>query len=226
MPKRNVYLSIGSAVVFALSIVWANWLVKHIGPIRVWPFHLVAPAGVYVVGLSFLARDVLQRALPAMFADSFRHRLPHYPYGRREAATARTLGQFFTYALVMLGAGLSAIVAGRQFAWASAAAFAASEGVGLVLFWWLGGVWGRARRATAATIVSGAASAALDSYVFLTIAFGSLAFFDGQFVAKLSVTLVTWPVVLLARRTIAIPPAPVGTALNDAGPGEMVAVRL
>ena len=52
-------------------------------------------------------------------------------------------------------------------------------------------------------VVAGAASAPLDSVVFLTLAFGAsgLHYFDGQLVGKLaSSTLIGIPVVLLARR--------------------------
>lgn len=52
-------------------------------------------------------------------------------------------------------------------------------------------------------VVSSAASAPLDSVVFLGIAFGSLHFFEGQLVGKVaSSVLIGIPLVLLARRTI------------------------
>jgi len=54
-------------------------------------------------------------------------------------------------------------------------------------------------------VVSSAASAPLDSLVFLTLAFGAsgLHYFDGQLVGKLaSSTLIGIPLVLLARRLI------------------------
>lgn len=52
-------------------------------------------------------------------------------------------------------------------------------------------------------VVSSAASAPLDSVVFLGIAFGSLHFFEGQLVGKIaSSVLIGIPLVLLARRTI------------------------
>jgi uncharacterized PurR-regulated membrane protein YhhQ (DUF165 family) len=52
-------------------------------------------------------------------------------------------------------------------------------------------------------VVSSAASAPLDSVVFLGIAFGSLHFFEGQLVGKIaSSVLIGIPLVLLARRSI------------------------
>lgn len=43
-------------------------------------------------------------------------------------------------------------------------------------------------------------AAAIDSAVFLQLAFHDLAFFRGQLVAKLSVTVLAIPFVLLARK--------------------------
>jgi uncharacterized PurR-regulated membrane protein YhhQ (DUF165 family) len=42
----------------------------------------------------------------------------------------------------------------------------------------------------------------VDSVLFLWIAFHSLAFFDGQMVAKLSVTVLALPFVLFARKRL------------------------
>ena len=65
-------LTIGLAAVgFVATVYFANWLVDHYGPIRVWPTHLLAPAGVYVVAkisVSLLAIPFVlgaRRALPA-----------------------------------------------------------------------------------------------------------------------------------------------------------------
>ena len=160
-----------AACAFVASVWLANYLVNTYGPIRVWPTSLYAPAGVYVIGVAFLLRDTIQR-----FA-----------------------GQWVALALVAVGTGLSALV-NPTLAAASAAAFAASELLGLLVFTTLGGNTAGPRRLTIAVIVAQAAAAALDSYVFLTIAFGSLAFFDGQMVAKVSVTILALPFVLAARR--------------------------
>ena len=48
-------------VAFVATVYLANWLVRHVGPVRVWPTTLLAPAGVYMIGLAFLLRDTLQR---------------------------------------------------------------------------------------------------------------------------------------------------------------------
>ena len=101
--------------------------------------------------------------------------------------------------MIAVGTGLSALVS-PTLALASAAAFAASETLGLVLFWASGGNVGGPQRLTLAVVLSSVAAAALDSYVFLSIAFHSLAFWQGQFVAKVSVTALAIPFVLGARR--------------------------
>jgi uncharacterized PurR-regulated membrane protein YhhQ (DUF165 family) len=82
---------------------------------------------------------------------------------------------------------------------ASLAAFLVSETVDNVI-----GAWARGRvpdpvRVAASTAVS----APLDSLVFLSIAFGSLAFIDGQIVAKMEAAIVIGiPLVLVLRRFV------------------------
>lgn len=62
MERRHVIGAVFAAVYIG-AIVMANWLIVHVGFIRVWPTSLVAPAGVYCAGLTFPARDVVQRSL-------------------------------------------------------------------------------------------------------------------------------------------------------------------
>jgi uncharacterized PurR-regulated membrane protein YhhQ (DUF165 family) len=164
-----------TAIVAACGLlfsVWlANWLITRYGPIRVWPTDLLAPAGVYVVGVAFLLRDTVQR------------------FG----------GQLLAIAAIAVGAGLSAIVS-PTLALASAAGFLASEMCGLLVFWLLRGNQAGPRGLTAAVVAASVVAAALDSYVFLSIAFGDLGFFKGQFVAKVTVVVLALPFVVLARR--------------------------
>ena len=152
-------------VAFVATVYAANWAVETYGPVRVWPTSLLAPAGVYFVGLAFLLRDTVQRL------------------GSKRLAL---IG-------IIAGTALSVIVS-PTLAFASAAAFASSECLGLVLFALL------SRRVAVAVGVSQVGAAALDSFVFLSIAFGSLSFFQGQFVAKLTLLALALPVVLAARR--------------------------
>jgi len=88
-------------------------------------------------------------------------------------------------------AGTWRIVAG------SLAAFAVSETVDNGI-----GAWMRGRFPDAVRVVAtNAVSTPLDSLVFLSVAFGSLAFIDGQIVAKMEATVVLGiPIVLILRR--------------------------
>lgn len=163
--------AVAAAGGLVFSVWLANYLVDRYGPIRVWPTDLLAPAGVYVVGVAFLLRDTTQR-----FS-----------------------GQALAVLAILIGAGLSAIVS-PTLALASATAFLTSELVGLAVFWVLGGNQRGPRGLATAVVAASVAAAALDSYVFLTIAFGDLGFFWGQFVAKTMVVVLALPFVLAARR--------------------------
>lgn len=162
-----------------LFSVWlANYLVNEFGPIRVWPTELLAPAGVYVIGLAFLLRDTVQR------------------FG----------GQLLALAAIGAGAALSALVS-TDLALASAAGFAASEIAGLTVFWLMRGNQAGRAGLGAAVVASSLVAAALDSYVFLSLAPfpNALSYFNGQFVAKVSVLALAVPFVLMARRRFPVP---------------------
>lgn len=94
----------------------------------------------------------------------------------------RTLGAKWAVAAILIGAALSYFVS-PAFAVASGVAFLLSELADLLIYTplqrktWLGGV-------AASNIVG----AAVDSAIFLWLAFGSLAFFWGQFAGKVAMT--------------------------------------
>jgi uncharacterized PurR-regulated membrane protein YhhQ (DUF165 family) len=94
-------------------------------------------------------------------------------------AVQYTLGKIPALAVMAAGIALSAIVAGPALALASAAAFAISETTDFALFTWIAPRW------ALAVLAGGAAGAAADSVVFLSIAFGSLALLPGQILGKL-----------------------------------------
>ena len=101
-----------------------------------------------------------------------------------------SLGRPVVCLAIVLGAGLSWLVA-PSFAIASAVAFLVSEALDLAVYTpladrtWLGAV-----------LLSNIAGLLLDSLLFLTLAFGSLAFFWGQVAGKGFMTLIA--VALLA----------------------------
>lgn len=177
MQSRRLILIV-AGVAFVATVYIANWLVNRYGPIRVWGTDLYAPAGVYVVGLAFLLRDTIQR-----FA-----------------------GQSLALGLIGIGTLLSVAV-NPQLAFASGTAFAVSEVVGLGVFWALRGNTAGKVGLAGAVIAASVLAAALDSWVFLALAPTFVpgldnvhAFFEGQFVAKISVVALSVPFVLLARK--------------------------
>jgi uncharacterized PurR-regulated membrane protein YhhQ (DUF165 family) len=94
-------------------------------------------------------------------------------YGTRWASVAVAAGVFLT-----------AILAPPPLAVASACAFATSELCDFAIYTPL-----RKKSAWVATIASGLAGSVVDSAIFLHVAFGSLAFIEGQVVGKVLITL-------------------------------------
>jgi len=148
---------------FLGSIVAANWMIQNVGtqPAPGSPhmlpvgFGLAAPSAVYVVGLTLVLRDVTQRKV----------------------------GKPATFALILAGSALSALVS-PTLALASGLAFLISETVDFAVFTAVE-PFGYLR----AVAISNAVSLVVDSFVFLTLAFGSLAFIEGQVVGKAWATL-------------------------------------
>ncbi len=89
---------------YILTILAANFAIEHFGFVSV-GFGLLAPAGVYFVGLSFTLRDITQRAL----------------------------GRLPVIAAILVGAGLSYFIS-PAFALASGLAFLASESADLAVY--------------------------------------------------------------------------------------------
>jgi len=154
---------------FLACVVLANYSISHWGtlafpggPHTVTILGLTAPSGVLFVGLSFTFRDLAQLRLG---------RLP-------------ILGA------IVLGAGLSAVIASPELALASGLAFAAGESFDFVCYtplaerghWW------------SALVASNTVGSAVDTTIFLWVAFGSLAFWSGQFWLK---TLMVIPAVIV-----------------------------
>jgi uncharacterized PurR-regulated membrane protein YhhQ (DUF165 family) len=164
--------------------------------------HLQAPGGVYSIGV---ALALVQLA---------HHSAPTRSEGARNAQLmilAGFAGSAILAAYIAIVVHSHAAFPGQAFdramgsTWrivgASLAAFIVSETVDNLVGAPLRGRLHDGGR----VVVSSAASAPLDSLVFLTLAFGAsgLHYFDGQLVGKLaSSTLIGIPLVLLARRLI------------------------
>ena len=162
-------------IAFGLCIPAANWLIGNAGTvcvpggpclIPVAP-GLMAPSGVLLVGLALVLRDLVQRRL-----------------GLAPAAVA-----------ILVGAGLSALVAPPALVLASAVAFLISEAADLAVYTPL-----QRRGLVAAVAASSLVGLVVDSVVFLSLAFGSLDYLAGQVVGKLWMVLGALPMVHWLRR--------------------------
>jgi hypothetical protein len=173
--NRRVGEGVVFLVLFGLTIPLANWLIGHIGTvcapngpcvIPVAP-GLMAPSGVIMIGAALVLRDMVQRRL----------------------------GLAVAIGAIVVGAGLSALVAPPALVLASAAAFLLSEAADLAVYTPL------ARRGLiAAVLASSLVGLVVDSMLFLWLAFGSLDFLLGQIVGKTWMVLASIPFVHWLRR--------------------------
>jgi uncharacterized PurR-regulated membrane protein YhhQ (DUF165 family) len=161
---------------FIACIFLANYAIQHWGtvpfpggPHTVTLLGLTGPSGVLFVGLSFGLRDFAQQLIG-----------PN--------------GKWWTLAAIVVGAGLSYLVA-PSLAMASAAAFAISE----TADWLCWTPLAERGRLTAGLVLSNTVGSALDTLVFLWLAFHSLQFFWGQFWLK-ALMMVPALVVVIAVR--------------------------
>lgn len=151
-------IKVGLAVSYVSLAILANWLAsKYIVAI---PFTggLQAPAGVFAIGIILCVRDWFNQI----------------------AGLWRSL-------LLVYIAGAASYVAGEVFGWtalqkiaiASVIAFSVSETIEAAVFTPL-----RKRHLTLGVALSSTVGNAIDSWLFLTLAFSSTAFFWGQFWGK------------------------------------------
>lgn len=162
-------------VLFCLTIPMANWMVGHLGTVCVpkGPCLLpvmpgvMAPSGVLMIGIALVLRDLVQRRL----------------------------GVAFGIGAIVVGAGISAVLAPASLVMASAAAFLLSEFADFAVYTPLA-----RRRLVLAVLLSSTAGLVIDSIVFLWLAFGSLEFLFGQIVGKFWMVLLAMPLVAYLRR--------------------------
>jgi hypothetical protein len=127
----------------------------------------MAPSGVTMIGIALVLRDLVQRRL----------------------------GVGVAVAAILVGAGLSALVAPPALVLASAAAFLLSEFADFAVYTPLA-----RRRLITAVVASSVVGLVVDSIVFLWLAFGSLDFLAGQVVGKAWMVLLSIPFVAWLRR--------------------------
>lgn len=162
-------------LLFCLTIPVANWMIYNVGTvctrdgpclIPVAP-GLMAPSGVLMVGVALVLRDLVQRRL----------------------------GLIAAVAAILIGAGISGLVAPLALVTASAAAYLISEFADLAVYTPL-----QERRFLSAVVASSIVGLIVDSIVFLWLAFGSLDFLAGQVVGKAWMVLLAVPFILYLRR--------------------------
>lgn len=159
---------------FALTVPAANWLIGNIGT--------CIPDGpcLIPVGFGFEAPSgVLMVGAALVLRDVVHERL----------------GALWALVAIAIGAALSAIFAAPALVVASTAAFLLAELADFAVYAPL-----RRRNLTAAVLASGAVGAAIDSAVFLWLAFGSLAFIEGQILGKVWMSLLGAAVLAWMRR--------------------------
>jgi hypothetical protein len=101
----------------------------------------------------------------------------------------RDLGVMWTLGTILAGAALSAGIAPPTLVVASGGAFLLSELADMAVYTPL-----RKRRLGLAVVTSGVVGAAVDSAVFLWLAFGSLTYLEGQMVGKLWASLAAFAI--------------------------------
>jgi queuosine precursor transporter len=112
----------------------------------------------------------------------------------------RCLGLAWGLAAVLAGTVLSALVAPPALVLASGIAFALSEFADFAVYTPL-----QRRQLTLAVVASSVVGLVVDSFAFLTLAFGSLDFLAGQVVGKLWAVLIAIPLTRVLRRIAPTP---------------------
>ncbi|MGZ4386577.1 MAG: VUT family protein, partial [Gaiellaceae bacterium] len=174
------------ALAYAALVVLANWLAsRYVVSVGL---GRVAPAGVFCIGGVLVLRDWLQQLRGLAWTMPLVYAAGLASWGIGDAAGWTRL---------------------EKVAIASVVAFTVSETVEAVVFTPL-----RRRSLTLGVALSGTVGNAIDSYLFLALAFGSQAFFVGQFIGK-SEMIVLGTLVTLARRRL-LPAAALRPAAAEA----------
>lgn len=163
---------------FTFCAVIANWLASKYH----WPVPLTsytAPAGFYAIGIAFVLRDWLQQLA----------------------------GTRFALAVIPVAGGLSYLI-GWEAGWtglqkiavASVCAFIVSETLEAAVFAPI-----RKRRLALGVLASGMVGNAVDSALFLYLAFGSLAYWQGTFIGKAEMICLGAALTAARRRRFPVP---------------------
>jgi len=171
-------IGLTAAAAFVASVWLANYFVSHIGT-------QFDPLGPHVIDVGF---DLHAPSGVLVVGVAFTLR----------DVVQRTLGRSAVVLCILLGAALSYLIA-PGLAVASAVAFLASELADMGVYTPLS-----KRTWAGAVAVSNTVGAVVDSFLFLTIAFGSLEFFWPQVLGKSWMTLVAVALLAAAGRRRAV----------------------
>jgi len=145
---------------FAATIPVANWLIGNIGTECIPNGPCLVPVGFGLMAPS----GVLVVGAALVLRDVVHERL----------------GLLWAIGAILIGGALSAVLAPPALVLASTLAFLLAEAADLAVYAPL-----RKRHLTWAVLLSGIVGAAIDSAVFLWLAFGSLSLIEGQIVGKM-----------------------------------------
>ncbi len=162
-----------AAGVYAATIPAANWAINHWGDVQF-------PGGPHTIPVGFglsAPSGVLFIGLALVARDALQH----------------AAGKLWTLAAIAVGCALSAFVS-PDIAVASAVAFGLGELADFAVYTPL-----RRRHLAAAVLASGAVGAVIDSLVFLQLAFGSTAYWQGNTAGKLWMSVAAIPVIWTVR---------------------------
>lgn len=160
---------------FAATIPAANWLIQNVGTECIPNGPCLLPVGFGLMAPS----GVLLVGAALVLRDAV-----HEAGGAKAAFLA-----------ILIGAGLAWLVAPSALVAASVAAFLLAELADMAVYTPL-----RERRLGLAVMASGLVGAAVDSAVFLWLAFGSLQFIEGQILGKLWMSVAAIAALSLRRR--------------------------
>ena len=154
-------------------VILANWLASaYTVHVPLTPY--VAPAGVFCIGIVLVLRDWVQQLRGLYW----------------------TMPLVYAAGLISWGVGdLAGWTALEKIAIASVVAFTVSETVEAVVFTPI-----RNRNLSLGVALSGTVGNAIDSFLFLTIAFGSTAFFWGQFWGKSEMIVIGTALTMMRRK--------------------------
>ena len=173
-------VGLGAFLAFLACVPLANWLIGHVGTVCVPDGPCLVPVAPGLMAPS----GVLTVGAALVLRD----------------VVQRCLGLTWGLAAIAIGTVLSAAIAPAALVLASGTAFAISELADFLVYTPL-----QRRRLLLAVVASSIAGLAVDSVVFLLLAFGSLTFLPGQIVGKLWAVLIAVPLVRLLRRVAPTP---------------------